>query len=72
MPKNVGDPTTRAALLADLLFVDHLDRARDRGNARFTAGRGNDSGLHVQGAGLLFGVIGPAVGTEATEQRNQQ
>ncbi|MNT47383.1 hypothetical protein D3C72_1840940 [compost metagenome] len=72
MPQNVGDPTPGATLLADLLFVDHLDRAWNRGNGRFAARRGNDGGLHVQCARLLLGVLGPGLGADGAEQRNQQ
>ncbi|MNO79679.1 hypothetical protein D3C76_708560 [compost metagenome] len=72
LPQNVGDPTPGATLLADLLLVDHLDRARNRGNARFAASRGNDGGLHVQCAGLLVAVLGPGLDADGAEQRNQQ
>ncbi|MNF62338.1 hypothetical protein D3C84_440170 [compost metagenome] len=71
LAEDIGDPAAGAALLTDLLFVDDLHRAWNRGNARFAASGGNDRGFHVQGTWLL-GVLGPGLGADGADNRNQQ
>ncbi|MCY1406540.1 hypothetical protein D9M71_218100 [compost metagenome] len=60
LPEDIGDPAAGAALLANLLVVDHLYRAGYRGNARFASSGRNNRGIHGQGTWVVD-FLGPGL-----------